>query len=568
MSSESERRPENQNEDDKAAPLRPAFVVLVLFSLLSLASGLGLASLRQKSCTYDEPYFIRGAEQVLSGAPWPALDRRSIRRASSPDMAERSRFYSDHAPLLHPPLGAYLQGLLGPLDGILAGAGELGAARIKRLCLIPILGLAVFLWTTELYGQHAGFAALSMFCFSPNMLAHARLVTVDFLLSATFFIAAYAYWRLRRRPSWPRLFAAGLGLGLACLAKYPALMLIPIFLLASGALAFLESDREPLSEALARRIPNHTRRKLIEGLAMTLAVFTIATFVIALGYRFQGCLSLKPGFLAQSAAGALVDNPLGRAFFYFFPSPYLDGIELQLGVSRSGFDAFLMGEHSQTGWWYYFALAALIKTPISSILLALAGAALLLRNSGARQDAVLILLPPLFLALYFSFFNKINIGLRYILPVYPFAFLLAGSLWRDFSSKKRAVQGLLLGALALSILAGLSIHPHYLAYFNESIGGPQRGYRYLIDSNLDWGQDDALIERYLKARAGAVTRISYEQPGPVSGLVAINANRLQGIAGRSRAPYRWLDSYQPIAFVGYSWLIYKIPPGQVPKPPR
>jgi hypothetical protein len=114
------------------------------------------------------------------------------------------------------------------------------------------------------------------------------------------------------------------------------------------------------------------------------------------------------------------------------------------------------------------------------------------------------------------------------------------------------------------------MHPHYLAYFNEIIGGPRNGYKYLIDSNLDWGQDD---DRAL-AFAAASEEPVHVNPGcsPVAGLVLVSANRYQGLPGVPGIPgplgpaaefdphcYDWLRSLEPIGHVGYSYLLFRVP---------
>ena len=40
--------------------------------------------------------------------------------------------------------------------------------------------------------------------------------------------------------------------------------------------------------------------------------------------------------------------------------------------------------------------------------------------------------------------------------------------------------------------------PFYISYFNETIGGSINGYKYVADSNLDWGQDLKRLAEYVE----------------------------------------------------------------------
>lgn len=138
----------------------------------------------------------------------------------------------------------------------------------------------------------------------------------------------------------------------------------------------------------------------------------------------------------------------------------------------------------------------------------------------------------------------------------------------------------------LYLLSSLRIFPHYLAYFNEFIGGPKNGYRWLVDSNLDWGQDLKALKKYLKQRKVDEVILAYfgsaspEYYGiryqylPSIGagksrgytissqvhpeLVAISATTLQGPYFSDHSLYHWLKEYRPVKRIGYSIFIYDI----------
>jgi len=86
--------------------------------------------------------------------------------------------------------------------------------------------------------------------------------------------------------------------------------------------------------------------------------------------------------------------------------------------------------------------------------------------------------------------TSLNIGHRHILPIYPPLFVLCGACALYFRSLKFRA-----GAIVISILTcwqvaeSFAVRPDYLSYFNQAAGGPEGGYRHLVDSSLDWGQD-------------------------------------------------------------------------------
>jgi len=174
--------------------------------------------------------------------------------------------------------------------------------------------------------------------------------------------------------------------------------------------------------------------------------------------------------------------------------------------------------------------------------------------------------------LFFFSSSVINLGIRYILPIYPLIFLLCGYVLKGISSKGKI---LLFGLLVWLIINTLLIYPHHLSFFNEFAGGPTQGYKYLADSNIDWGQDLIFLKQYLVKHnidfiylshfglvEPAVYGIDYKPlpPYPILGTVAISVNHLLGISAWKKIgeSFKWLRELEPDDRVGYSILIYKI----------
>jgi hypothetical protein len=105
--------------------------------------------------------------------------------------------------------------------------------------------------------------------------------------------------------------------------------------------------------------------------------------------------------------------------------------------------------------------------------------------------------------------------------------------------------------------ASFSIHPHYLAYFNELAGGPEGGAKWLIDSNLDWGQDAERVREVYAAHSPVPVLI--DPGGPVSGRIAVSLSHLVGLDPGDAARHAWLrDNFTPIATIGHSWEVFDV----------
>jgi hypothetical protein len=175
--------------------------------------------------------------------------------------------------------------------------------------------------------------------------------------------------------------------------------------------------------------------------------------------------------------------------------------------------AFMSGEHSVTGWVSFFPFALLIKSTLP-LLVICAGGIFAATAAGARQltattaRAWAIRLRPLTpLAALFvvywatSLTSHLNIGHRHILPTYPVMFIAAGWLGRWLDWRRPLACATLAVLLIWHATESWLIRPHYLAYFNQIIGGPANGWRHLVDSSLDWGQDLPGLKRWLDRNA-------------------------------------------------------------------
>jgi hypothetical protein len=208
---------------------------------------------------------------------------------------------------------------------------------------------------------------------------------------------------------------------------------------------------------------------------------------------------------------------------HLLPEAWLYGLGYTLAFSQ-GRNAFLNGEFSTTGWPWFFPYCLLVKTPpelfvvlMLAILAArrrwrvaeesLPGGGRAFVSAGLYATASLWTLLVVYWA--FAISSHLNIGQRHLLPTYPVMFILAGAAawwWKGkreprppHAGERVSRAGGWILALALAGFIGESVMawPHYLAYFNFIAGGPSHGYRHLVDSSLDWGQDLKGLARWL-----------------------------------------------------------------------
>ncbi len=171
----------------------------------------------------------------------------------------------------------------------------------------------------------------------------------------------------------------------------------------------------------------------------------------------------------------------------------------------SGYAVYLDGVMKRSGWWYYYLATLAYKVPEGTLILVNLGAFVLVFSKRARApwpDEVAVLAIPVGVLGAMSFLTDICLGLRYILPIFPYVFIATGKVipWASGlkGRPKWLASAVVAGSLAATATATATIHPDYLAYFNWASGGPDRGAEHLIDSNLDWGQDLVKLNRWLK----------------------------------------------------------------------
>lgn len=437
-------------------------------------------------------------------------------------------------------------------------------ARAVTIFFSCLLALFVFYWARLLYGFIPALFSLILYVLDPNIIAHSQLVTTDLYVTSSIFFAFFALWRFTNLRSLSSGLICLLALGISQVTKYTAIVLFPLFLitiLIYDAPAWIESFRKKGNvKNLVFRYIKHSVYLIIATIVIINIGFLFnQTFVTFGDYQFISDVFAN----LQARLPILDDLPVP------VPYPYLQGLDWMRNTEQTGNlsgNVYLLGKVSTlNGFPGYYFVASLLKVPIATqIILLLAFIMYFIRKDRTakfRVHEAFLLIPVLFFTVYFNFFFNTQIGIRYYLPVFPLLYVFAGNLfinWKKTSFFQKASSYLLIVYLFVSVF---SYYPYCLSYFNEIVWDRKQTYKYLADSNLDWGQGKNELDQYLLEHPDAIYR-----PGkPRSGHLVVRVNELVGITADPKK-YAWLrNNFEPIYTIAYSYLVYKISPEEVDK---
>jgi hypothetical protein len=561
-------------------------VVLGLFTIVFVT--LTVSAYRQKSATYDEPQHVAAGYTALRLHDYRLdLEHPPLLRlwAALPllftpgitlDTASPYWRAGDHGRFAHEFVHR-----TSPPDRLLH------PARFMIVLLGVGLGVLVFAWARALYGFWPAAGVLGLYTVEPNLLAHASLVTTDLGITFLAFGTVYFTWRLAGAVTWGNLIGLTLFFALAQVSKYSALLLGPLVL---GLLLVRAARARPWPSRIggAGRLEARRARILLVG-AVTLLLAVAAWTMVWVVYDFR--YAPTPESLAVHRF-RVTPEVAARAPALAAVMAWVDDHRLLPNAAALGFllsqakaqvrEAYLAGSYSTSGWWYYFPVAFAVKTPLGVLLLAAAGTAAAVARWRTFLATNVFLFAPIAVFLGAGMIAHLNIGLRHVLPIYPFVLLVGGSALA--LPRTRAEVALVLAPLALAAVESGRVHPDYLAFFNALAGGPANGHRLLVDSNLDWGQDLKPLKGWMVRHGVEHVNLAYfgtadpdayaidctHLPGApfyaadraslprLPGWVAVSVTKLHGVylgeAGREF--YRPLLERRPDAVIGHSIHVY------------
>lgn len=462
---------------------------------------------------------------------------------------------------------------------------SLNKSRIITTIVITLAAGAIFLLMNREFGYKRAIIFLFMFALSPNIMAHSRFVTNDAWVTVSVFIATFLLYRYFKKPDQKRFITFSLAAAAALLTKYSSVF---IFFFWTIAICYFEITRIRAKDRSVKSIIRALMPKLL-----TLAGICFIIIFAVYSFRFKTLASTHYANANKLEdveeyivkVGEKLHMPIAESVLMFiyhkvpFPFPeYVAGFSENVLIHNvRGHSAFLLLQYSRKGWWYYFIVAYLIKVPVAIVV----GTLILLDSTihkiikvkslkqlDIKPETIFAFVPLGFFATVLI--SNINIGFRHILLVMPFVYFYLSKLilkaWKGNSLIKTGI--VFLGIWY--ILANFSIYPHYLEYFNEFVGGPENGHKFLLDSNLDWRQDEILVQEYIAQlpQDKNVVYLDYVydtlDEDIEDGIYIIDADNLMGRAFGDRKRYAWLrmkylnEEIKPIDMIGYTHLVFEI----------
>ncbi len=489
--------------------------------------------------------------------------------------------------LIRPPDAHASQAAEAFLDGrafVFGNGGDrvLLPARLAVTVFPLLLAWLVYVAASRMFGAAAAAIALLLFTFDPNVLAFGTLVTTDVGSACCFFAAVFAFYRYARAPHWGWVALTALAAGLTFVAKFTGILLLPMLLL----LACAEGVRARSAAIAARR------------LAACCVIFLCGWAILWAFYGFRYApardgLALSPAFATyiQSIPGHRGTAALAfAARVHLLPQAYLWGLA-NTKITEWEYTSYFFGHIYRHGPWQYFPAAFLIKSTLPLLLLLLLCPLLLFHQWRQHSRELVFLLVPVCVYGLVVITSHFDIGVRHLLPIYPFLYVLAAATAAAALRRRRPLwTALVVILLAWQVVTTVRVAPDFVAYGNEAWGGPSAVHRYLSDANVDWGQQLKTVKQYLDTNHithcwfayfpdGAVAPEDYgvhchrlptgtslfwlkmpmQVPPVIDGTVLISDSDLEGVefGDRQLNPYDSFRALRPVALLQHGVAVYQ-----------
>jgi 4-amino-4-deoxy-L-arabinose transferase-like glycosyltransferase len=435
------------------------------------------------------------------------------------------------------------------------------AARFPTILATLALSLMVYLWAYDLYGAEAALVACLLSIFSPNLIAHGTLATTDMYHALGVVGSLYFVRRFLLQPTLVHALLGGFTLSLAQITKPFALFLYGVV---GMAIALAIFRRSPLGSLTPRRL-------------LAFAVIAAASFVITINvvYSFDRTFTPVGSYRFESSLFARFQQiPVLRQVPVPLPYPFLQGLDMTRHNEKNGQsfgNVYLLGQLRDAtdetfhGFKSYYAVAIFFKEPIALQILFLCGLFWIWKNRSIADFLFgegLLLAAAAILVFWLSFFDRAQIGIRHILPALAIETVIAGAAFSNFSLKPLAKKAFLSLLVLWLVVSVASYYPQMIPYMNEWVRDRRLSYKILADSNLYWGQDDALVQEFIRKNPA----VFLDPPVPVPGRILVDANRLTGV-DRWNPSETYLERYRPVAQVGYAHFLFVVPAKDITSSP-
>jgi len=442
-------------------------------------------------------------------------------------------------------------------------------ARAAMLIFAIALGALLFVTTRRWFGSTAAVFAILLFSLEPTILGHAKIVHTDIAAAFVyllFFVVLYAY---ADRPTLRNATLLGLATGLALATKFSMVVLLPV---------------------LAAYFLFHIWRRGVNSHPFLIAILVI--LIVNGAYRFRNPpLGPDEAWIHTVARQPQLVVRTIETLSHVLPRDFLFGMYVVSMHNSGGDSSSILGEYDYRGWWYYFPVAYALKTPLPLLVISVAALVWAIWSARRKDYACLRALLPLAIYTALVMSSSINIGVRHFLPAIPFLIMLAGAFLARIH-ERMPKTGLAIAVVAIGLMSVETARafPFYLSYMNQ-LKGNNPGWRYLSDSNVEWGDAVPELVQFLKTKG--ITRVSgallggrltlhfygiefvdlfAPPPLPETQYVALGASFLNGSTvaygdstngrGTEQQRVNFFDAYRnlkPIAIFGNSIYLYETP---------
>ena len=437
--------------------------------------------------------------------------------------------------------------------------------RLPAILMTTGLMIVIYIWTKKITNSRVtGILAMVLGMNVPIILAHGRLANTDAPLTFFYLLTFYFLWIFLEKPTFKYSILLGLSMGFALASKFSALIILPISILLILTKIFF--FREKYYSAI--------KPLVLYVLSMILAV--ILVWGIYLGAQRNEIFNNNALELGASVNFRVADTLWEKIVFK--PLDWYSG-GLKFVINNLERYGYLNGDLRLGGHWNYFLYGLLYKTPLPMLILFLIGLFVASFQIYKKKDSFmwLFILLPFIIYLGISAMGKLNIGVRHIMPIYPFMVIVSTMGVWTLSKKRNNLVKISTIFFVLWLMVDIAIHyPSFMGYFSQVIGSNHNNYKYLFDSDVDWLQDDQRMIKYLKSQSIGtvymanknklfvfwdidVIEINKNSEKPPSGSYVVLSSNDKAWANNTNNAIDWIvKNKSPIHHIGYSIYLYKI----------
>jgi hypothetical protein len=426
--------------------------------------------------------------------------------------------------------------------------------RYVSLLVSLLLGLLIFRWSRELYGERTALFTLIFYLICPNFLAHGIFVSSD--IFACFFLTAsfYFLWRFNKDRKWRSFAWMSVATGMAQVSKFSMVhlfLIIPLLLLA----VYLNRRKQ---EGPAHQF-KFWKTALYAGSFLLINWFIICGahlfYQVFLPLNEYSFMSASFQSVQRMFSGVVPNIPVP------LPSSYVRSMDAVIYFDKLGGgvpgaingEPYILGHSSRYGFWYYYFVSIFYKVPIPALILWIGSVFLVFRRFNKNSfftNGIFLLLPSFYFIVYLDLFYSTQLGIRHIMIIFPLLFVLSGKFISTLlDSGKKTWLYVMVAYQAVSV----SLYfPHFLPYTNEFILNKKLAYKKIADTNLCYGEGGKYLHAWMEKNKDAV----YMPERPTKGKVVMEINEMLNLNIRTMHKYDWVRPLKPVGHIHSQYLIF------------